>query len=487
MFNKNFYPTPTHVLDMMGIDCYGLHVLEPSAGSGAIIDYLKVHAAKSVVACEIHPELATIIKSKAVFLKDNFFHVTSEDVSHIQMIVMNPPFDNADKHILHAWEVAPEGCEIIALCNNETIDNSYSNGRNELRAVLNTNGTYTNLGQVFSTAERKTDVVIGLIRLFKPIVSDTFDYDGFSYIDEESAGSEGVMPYNDVRAIVNTYVGAVKCFKEVEEISTRLSALTRGFGYGLKFDVNYNDKGVTTQQEFARAFQKYQWNVVFARLQIDKYLTKGVKADINKFVEGQRNYPFTMRNIYKMIDLIIGNREGIMERAIVEAVDHFTKHTHENRYHVEGWKTNEGHMLGQKFITGWICEPSFRGGLQIRTWQSNFADVEDLTKALCYITGTDYNQIPHIDFAPCIKTGDDYLVVNGKVVDQGAFQPNTWYEWGFFKFKLYKKGTGHFTFKDEKVWHALNQRYGKIKGFVLPEVIKTKKSNQQKQSILFET
>ena len=32
---------------------------------------------------------------------------------------MNPPFSNADKHILHTYEIAPRGCKIIALCNGK--------------------------------------------------------------------------------------------------------------------------------------------------------------------------------------------------------------------------------------------------------------------------------------------------------------------------------------------------------------------------------
>ena len=42
---------------------------------------------------------------------------------------------------------------------------------------------------------------------------------------------------------------------------------------------------------------------------------------------------------------------------------------------------------------------------------------------------------------------------------------------GFFDFKVYKKGTGHFKFRDVKVWELLNRTYAKIKGEVLPERI----------------
>ena len=57
-------------------------------------------------------------------------------------------------------------------------------------------------------------------------------------------------------------------------------------------------------------------------------------------------------------------------------------------------------------------------------------------------------------------------------ISKNYIKPNTWYDWGFFEFKLYKKGTGHFKFKDEKVWEILNRTYAKIKGQVLPEKFK---------------
>ena len=80
----------------------------------------------------------------------------------------------------------------------------------------------------------------------------------------------------------------------------------------------------------------------------------------------------------------------------------------------------------------------------------------DLMKAICFITGTDFNSIPSV-----------------YDINKMEMESNTWYEWGFFFFKLYKKGTGHFKFKDEKVWEILNRTYAKIKGQVLPEKFKS--------------
>lgn len=452
MFNSEFYPTPISVIDQMEIDCFGKVCFEPSAGKGDIIDYLHSHGALEVLACETDSNLAKIVSGKAQLIGNDFLSVKSEEVSHVNLIVMNPPFSNADKHIMHAWKIAPEGCEIIALCNWQTISNSYSYSRNELKAIINNYGDSQNLGDCFSQAERKTGVEVGLVRLFKPVLSEDFNWDGFFYTDDIENQSNGIMTYNDVRAIVNTYVAAVKCFDRAQEIGNELSNLTGERAFEI---IVGQEKNITTKDQFAREFQMKQWKRVFSKLNIEKYVTKGVMQDINKFTTSRLNYPFTMKNIYRMIDIIIGTRESTMNKAIVEAIDNLTKHTHENRFGVEGWKTNEGHLLNKKFITGAITEISWRGGMKMCYSSYAMDRLDDLNKALCYLTGTEYNSIPLL-----------------RDVDKNPIS-NTWYQWGFFDFKVFKKGTGHFKFKDEKVWELLNRAYGKIKGQVLPESFKS--------------
>src|ERR1017187_8410003 len=103
MFTKDFYPTPSHVLDLMQIDCFDKIVLEPSAGKGDIIDYLKNNGAKEVLSCEENKDLAEIVKTKSKFIGYDFLELKAEQVSHINLIVMNPPFAQGIDHVLHAW------------------------------------------------------------------------------------------------------------------------------------------------------------------------------------------------------------------------------------------------------------------------------------------------------------------------------------------------------------------------------------------------
>jgi hypothetical protein len=199
----------------MQLDCSNKVILEPHAGKGDIVDYCIKKGAKEVLAFEINKDLQQIVRKKATLIGEDFFDCKPEQISHVQAIYMNPPFSNADKHILHAWKIAPDGCEIVALCNNETIKKDYS--YRQLSNIVKQYGISENLGDCFSTAERKTGIDIGLIRLFKPITSKDFEFNGFFMDDdEEELQGEGILQYNEVRALVNRYVGTMKIFDKMK-------------------------------------------------------------------------------------------------------------------------------------------------------------------------------------------------------------------------------------------------------------------------------
>lgn len=463
MFHKEFYPTPLDVLEMMQLDCFDKVILEPHAGKGDIVDFCYNNGAKEVLAIEINEDLQKIVRTKANLIGSDFFECKSEQIAHIDAIYMNPPFSNADKHIRHAWEIAPEGCEIVSLCNYETIERS-STFRQLARLIIDY-GVATNLGDCFSTAERTTGINVGMIKLYKPISSTEFEFESFFMDeDEEEEQGEGMMQYNEVRALVNRYVGTMKCFDAMKEQIDNVNNLIAGIGMSsLDLQVGHNNS-ITTKEQFSKIIQKRSWNHIFAKMNMQKYVTSGVMNDINKFVENQEKIPFTMKNIYKMLQIIVGTRQETFNRALEEAVDNFTKHTHENRFGVEGWKTNSGYMLNKKFICQNIIDASY-GSFSVKYDSYSSRKIDDLVKVLCNITGTNYNEIGSLYRFNYSKNNYDITF---------ELEPNTWYEWGFFEVKFFRKGTMHVKFKDAENWYLLNKAYGELKGFSLPENYKNK-------------
>ena len=455
MFDKDFYPTPKGVINkmLMEISVQGKTVLEPSAGKGNIVDVLNQRGAGRVLTYEKTEVWADHLQTKSEFLGYDFLQCRSQEISHIDYIVMNPPFSRVEDHILHAWKVAPEGCQIIALCPTNRFSRGHIGRRDELKTLLKDHGYgKTDLGDCFSTAERKTNVEVSMIQFLKPIRSENFDYEGF-YMDmpEGLEYPEGVIKYDFVRSIVSRYVTAMKIFERAPELVKELDAAIKplGFNRDTKIQIGY-DKTIRTKEQFSRILQKTCWNQIFAELNMEKYVTSGVKEKINRFREKRREYPFTRANIYRMLEIIIGTQESIMNEALEEAFDKITKHYHDNRYNVEGWKTNSHYLVKQKIILPNVVKETWRNDDSRVTWNW-ISKVDDLHKGLAHIAGR------HKDL--------------GSIKDLGDIERGTWYDWGFFEVKGHYCGTLHMRFKDEKVWELFNRRVAEIKGHPLPEKV----------------
>ena len=461
--NPDFYPTPPEVIETMvsGMDLHGKTVLEPSAGKGDLVKALKMLGAE-VLTYEKEPDLQKILAGESTFLGEDFLEARKEDLSHIHAIIANPPFSTGGSHILKMWEIAPEGCEIVTLCNTQTLRKNYTRERRQLEVLVRDYGQAFDLGEVFTTAERRTNVEVSLIRLFKPVVNDEKAWDGFfTNEDEEELTGPGIMPYNEIRSIVNRYVGAVKCFEKYEKASEEMNQMLKPLGLndGFSCSVSYG-KSVKTKEEFSKELQKESWKWIFKQMNVGKFVTSGVMEDINKFVEQQQQYPFTTKNIYRMFEIIVGTRSQTMDRAMIEVFDKLTKHHHENRYQVEGWKTNSHYLVNKKFILEGVVEIGWHGEFNIR-WNGNGDKMDDLHKALSYLTGEDPRE-KNEKGEPLHDTL--HFWAHKKNMEFG-----TWYDWGFFEVKGFKKGTLHCKFKDENVWALFNRKVAEIKGFPLPE------------------
>lgn len=500
MWNNDFYPTPENIIAQMtwDLDFNGKIVLEPSAGKGDIVDFC-INSGATVLAVEKENNLRTILQSKCKVIGSDTMQITSDQISHIDYIIMNPPFSADEKHILHLFDIAPGGCTIVSLCNWETIANTRYSYRQRLLSLIKDYGNSENLGDVFSDAERKTNVEIGLVKLYKPKTKSDDEFEGFFMEEEEEDQFNGIQQYNFVRDVVNRYVGAVKIFDEQLESARKMNELTKSFFSSTIALSMTQDKAETTREEYKKELQKSAWNHIFSKMSMDKYATQGLKDDINKFVEKQTKVPFTMRNIYRMIQIVVGTQSQRMDKALVEVFDKLTAHYHDNRYNVEGWKTNSHYLVNEKFIFPSIFEVTYGGSLGMRYGWRDVETLEDFVKALCYITGKNYDDLP--DMRNAINE-TDWLYCNGELVtlktDYGvrvatskslkelqALNPDKvyevrnrpyfgeWFDFGFFTVKGFKKGTGHFKFKDRDVWATFNQNIARIKGFPLPDSIKT--------------
>lgn len=468
MFNKDFFPTPTDVINSMlfGVDIQNKVILEPHGGKGNIVDYLKDNGVKEVISCEKNDDLRKMLSSKCRIVKSDFLELKKDEVSHINCIIANPPFSCEETHILHMWDIAPDGCEIITLCNNSMYENSRYNYRLSIKKIVEEFGNYTFLGDVFSNAERKTGVEIGLIKLYKPKRESENEFEGyFDENDEIEEQGNGIMPFNELRNIVNRYVGAVNLFNSAMESANQINEMIKPInGFSSICFGAFQSNNQIDRETFKKELQKSAWKAVFNKLDMGKYVTTTVMADINKFVETQTKVPFTMSNIKKMFEMIVGTHDDRMNRILVESFDTICGFSEDNKLALETWKTNSGYMVNRRFIHPYIVDKySWSSKNKVYVHWDRGDKVDDIAKALCNLTGVKYETIPRL-YTHC---------------NSNNFEYGQWHEWGFFRIRGYKKGTMHFEFIDEDVWYKFNQAVAKIRGYNLPKQTNTGKKSKK--------
>ena len=468
--NSDFYPTPEEVINMMmmGENVIGKKILEPSAGSGNIVRWLKENGAGEVIACEKDKHLQKLFAGECQLLAEDFLSVTAEQVSHVDYIVMNPPFSEGIRHIRHAFEIAPAGCTIVALCNSTNLEKTWNSEYVTFQELVKLYGNSEHIGTAFDTAERKTDVGISIVKLYKEGEADE-EFADYLFSNEDdtlnSNETEGLVQYNLVRDLVNRYVSAVKLFDETMAAANKINDMarfddgdrTRAHYLPIEFGAySFDGKHIhVTRQQYKKQMQRYYWRIIFDKLNMEKYATNGLREQLNRFIEKQVEVPFTMHNVYQLLNMVIQTTGQRMDKALLEAFDLICSLSSENSTAGEKWETNANYMVNRKFIVPYMTSYDARWPRDYVTlsYSSNETKVIDVVKALCYITGTNYDSINPLN----------RLIYDSKI------PYGEWFEWGFFRVKAFKKGTMHFEFLDEAVWAKFNQAVAKQRGWVLPK------------------
>ena len=167
-----FYPTPRGLIDRMlaGIDFLEVEsVLEPSAGAGDIAEavagrmksanYRSREYSPDIDCIEINEDLRGILKSKGHRVVHDDF-LTYQSKKKYNLIVMNPPFSDGDKHLTKALALQEvHGGGVVCLLNAETLRNTHTNVRKALyQRLLDLGASIEYLPGEFESAERRTSV-----------------------------------------------------------------------------------------------------------------------------------------------------------------------------------------------------------------------------------------------------------------------------------------------------------------------------------------
>ena len=477
-FGHQFYPTPFPIIQKMleaagGID--GKIVLEPSAGNGAILDAVKPtfsRGARLVYGIEIDPTLHAACAAKGHrMLGSNFLDFGGRP--DINCILMNPPFDDADTHILHAWQVLHEGV-IVAQCNINTILNPSTSERERLVALIEKYGHWESIGKCYIQADRKADVEVALIVLHKE-AKRLFEFDDFQQRKDQdfNIGSGSAINFRDpIKARVNQYDSGVAAlataYRGLLQAFSILKPLMDGRDLMNMFNEATKHGNANAITDMIDEVTKAAWGNIFSTTKIGDL----VSSDVKKEFEAQKmqlgKTAFTVENIMQFGAMAYGQAEQLTNLAIVRAFDLITEYSwgEKNRENIKGhgWKTNAPYRVRQKFILPW----SDAGGYRLIRYHA-MEQADDLQKAMCLLAGITFTDgtVKDLD-----KDGNEI---------QRPWKRFTWWGTGdridphvdeydseFFHIKRYGgAGTLHFTFKDLDLWARFNIAAIRLKGYEL--------------------
>ena len=492
MYNKNYFHTPNEVIKMMIDPIKGelakANILEPSAGMGAICDYIKLSGANKtkIFCCEVDENMSATLKGKGYkVLHGDFLNYSG--AMNFDLILMNPPFDRGADHLLKAWEVMRHG-KIVCLLNEETINNPYSESRRYLSDIIAENGSVEFIGSAFDDAARKTSVGVALVRLEKvsEASSTTFAGSKTQMVEDIELSSEtGEMERADfISALVRSYsmavAGTERLFRAMNDFSLYTSAFVRDSDAkklcASFFETSSRDGYGAAHNEFVMALQRHAWNTVFDKSRVSGMMTTKVREKFEKWREEMGGIDLNQENIMMLFDALIQQRKVIADECIVDAFDKITSYA-ERKAPGEKWKTNSLFMVPEKFILPWIVENSrYGGGLSIYHRAHDF--LNDIDRAFCLISGKSF---PVYGASKEEEMG--FIKTTLDAIRDWCRDRNQPQESEFFEFKCHIKGTVHFKVKDNQLLAEFNRRACAAKGFVLPDEEKFRGKARRDQKV----
>ena len=509
MFNEEFYPTPIDIARKMWlkVNPHRKTVLDPSCGKGDLIchlngyvrlpvdpdepdSYLSYVTAEKLLGIEIEPELQAISRDKGIsIIGFDFFQTKIDDV--IDIIYMNPPFSNADKHFLHAWEIISDGGRIVCLMNEETVKNPYSKDRQAVVELISKYGEVEYLGEAFKNAERPTNVRVAMVTVTKPENNEKFYFreEGRSFQEEkkinfhsdELVASEGIVKSDFIQAIVNAYEESKTSFVDLIKAKNKAVSLID------TFTTNYNSVDLkeclfksgddkSSNAVFLAKLKRQAWKYIIDKTKIRDIATSKLREDFDKFLNEQAHMAFTKENILALIEMFMQNAHVYIYKAVLDVFEKMCSYDKENKVHWEGWKTNDAYKVNYKVIMPYFVTFDERFMKKFETYIKSSSFLYDIDIAMCHVSGRKINEV--------IQLGDALqrqLKVANEHIARGDYDPkeHTVGHSTFFEFKFHKKGTLHLWFKEEEVWTRFNIYAAAGKQWLPPNDIKAREAEEK--------
>lgn len=381
------YPTPKSLIEKMllGLKCHRFKtILEPSAGMGNIVDfYVEKHKYDnkkdfSIDCIEIDANLRHILKGNGhKVIHDDF--LTFSTYKMYDLILMNPPFADGDKHLLKALELQANGGEIVCVLNAETIKNPFSNTRKELVKKLNNlNANIEFLQDEFIISERTTNVEIALIKICVPKNEQRDKSYIFDSLFKAKKESEEFNQKNDIiksdflENLIEQYQieieGTLRLIREYEAIKPYMlrgieSTRTNTSSYDTSTSIlslvvgsTHHDYREANVNDYLPIVRKKYWKFLLTNDEFTGMMTSNLQEDYKTLTEKMVDYDFTMFNINAIKQEMLCNLQKGIEDTILKLFDELTytysycPESQHNVYLYNGWKTNTACKVNSKKV-----------------------------------------------------------------------------------------------------------------------------------------
>lgn len=481
MFGVQFYPTPYDLVEQMmdKVDWSKVHfALEPSAGKGNIVEGMKrrLKGKRAQIECvEIDPDLRSVLEGKGFCVVGADF-LAWDGVTRYDLVAMNPPFKDGDKHLAKALELMKNGGQIVCLLNASTVERNGENFRGELLDKLDKYGADVEfISGAFSGAERKTDVDVALVYINIPKAHEKeLSFDELSEAVEvpgESGEVTGMVEADFFRALVKYYQMearlGLKVIDQFEELERYIPTQEENYNPHDMISLSVstkeyelmNDGTLSRQNAYLRELRYRYWHKLFASPKMQKLFTMEVREKYMDQLERFRAYDFTMYNILQIQKELSAGLNQNIEEAILKMFDKLTyQHSLQksnNVHYYNGWKTNDCCKVKQKVIVPFYGLYDGRWG---GFWSAHKAYdyLEELEKILSYLDngrtdGVSVRDVLHEAFS----TG------NKKYAGERL-------QCKYFSVELKKKGTVHIFFTNEELLKKFNLFGGRKKNWLPP-------------------
>lgn len=465
---SGFYPTPKALAEKLleGIHWYDISsVLEPSAGKGDLAEMVRgTHGSygwrafdlQDIDCVEIDPNLRAILKDKGFRVVHDDF-LTFHTYKRYDLIVMNPPFNDGDRHLLKALSLLKFGGQVRCILNADTIRNPFSAVRKKLLAELTEmDAEITFMENAFADAERKTDVDIAIIKAVdkREKENNSFIKDrlrpAHQYVEASEKGDYTTLAKaNPIDAIIDKYnfelEYGLKLIDEYNALHPRLLTLSWG------------KDGQDSQNGYIRSLRKIYWQLLFENDQITGQLTGELREKLRNMVDELADYEFSAFNIYELMIHMNSKMTQSISDTIMKLFDDWTRKYHwdenaQNRHYFDGWRTNDAFAVNSKIIIPLYAFSQWK-------WDNDtFEDyrvkqhIGDIQKVFDFLDGGLSDDVDVAEIVQEVKKTGNARNVQFK----------------YFKATFYKKGTCHITFTNQDVLAKFNLFAAQNKNWLPP-------------------